>query len=374
MKILVTGANGFVGKNLISYLENKGEHEILKFDIDTEKSLLAVYAAECDLVFHLAGVNRPKSEDEFMKGNFGFTSELLEALKAAGNKATVVTTSSVQAALDNPYGISKKAGEDLLFEYGRQTGATVVVYRLPNVFGKWCRPNYNSAVATFCYNIARDIPIRVNEVNPLLKLVYVDDVVDELLLCIDSRMHVGEDGFGFVPEYHEVYLKEIPKLLYEFSKMGNTLEVPDFKDAFAKKLFATYLSYLPENEFAYSLNMHVDNRGSFTEFIRTPERGQVSVNISHPGIVKGNHWHRTKNEKFLVVKGKGLIELRKVGDDKIISYHVNGEELTVVQIPCGYTHSIANEGDDDMVTVMWVNEAFDPNYPDTFYEEVRKNG
>jgi len=370
MKILITGANGFIGKNLTAHLKASKEHELFLYDIDSDPSLLLAYTKECDIVFHLAGINRPKDEEEFMKGNFGFTGTLLEALETQGNKCPVVTTSSIQAELDNPYGISKKAGEDLLFEYGKRTGAQVIIYRLPNVFGKWSRPNYNSAVATFCYNIAHDLPIQVNEANPLMHLVYIDDLLDELLACMESEMHIGEDGFAFVPVVHEVYLKKIPELLYGFRNMRKTLQIPECTEDFEKKLYSTYLSFLEKDDFAYDLTMHVDDRGSFTEFIRTPERGQVSVNISHPGIVKGNHWHNTKNEKFMVVKGEGVIKLRQIGQDEVITYHVTGDKLTVVDIPCGYTHSIANEGKEDMVTVMWVNEPFNPNHPDTYFEEV----
>lgn len=370
MKILITGANGFIGKNLTAHLKACSQHELFLFDIDTDESLLKKYAAECEFVFHLAGINRPKDEEEFMKGNFGFTGKLLESLEESNNKCPVVTTSSIQAELDNPYGISKKAGEDLLLKYGNRTGAKIIIYRLPNVFGKWSRPNYNSAVATFCYNIAHDLPIQVNEANPLMRLVYIDDLLEELLACMECKMHVGEDGFAYVPVVHEIHLKEIPELIYGFRNMRKTLQLPDCREDFEKKLYSTYLSFLEGDDFAYELTSHVDNRGSFTEFIRTPERGQVSINISHPGIVKGNHWHNTKNEKFMVVKGEGVIKLRKIGQDEVVTYHVNGEKLTVVDIPCGYTHSIANEGNDDMVTVMWVNEPFNPDHPDTYYEEV----
>ena len=370
MKVLITGANGFVGKNLTAHLRMMGKDELMLYDIDTEERLLDEYAEKCDFVFHLAGINRPKDEEEFMKGNFGFTGRLLDALKAAGNKAPIVTTSSIQASLNNPYGKSKKAGEDLLFEYGREQGAQVIIYRLPNVFGKWSRPNYNSAVATFCYNISRNLPIQVNDADPLMRLVYIDDLLRELTLCMESKMHVGEDGFAFVPTVHEVHLKRIPELLYGFRDMRENLQVPDFADGFEKKLYSTYLSFLPEDDFAYGLKGHADNRGSFTEFIRTPERGQVSINVSKPGITKGEHWHHTKNEKFLVVKGEGIISFRKIGDEKIISYRVSGDELKVVDIPCGYTHNITNVGSEDMVTVMWANEAFDPEHPDTFYEKV----
>lgn len=370
MKILITGAKGFVGRNLTACLQLQKENELYLYDIDTEETLLSEYTRECDFVFHLAGINRPKDEKEFMEGNFGFTGKLLESLKKAGNTCPIVTTSSIQASLDNPYGISKKAGEDLLFEYGKETNAKVIIYRLPNVFGKWSRPNYNSAVATFCYNIARDIPIQVNDADPLMRLVYIDDLLDELVLCLSGKQHTGDDGYSYVPTVHEIHLKEIPKLLYSFRKMRQNLCVPDFSNAFEKKLYSTYLSFLKEDDFAYALNPHVDERGSFTEMIRTDERGQVSINISKPGITKGNHWHHTKNEKFLVVKGTGTIRFRKIGDDKVITYHVTDKEMKVVDIPCGYVHNITNDGEDDMVTIMWANEAFNPDKPDTYFELV----
>lgn len=372
MKVLITGANGFVGKNLTAHLKTIGKDELMLYDIDTDEKLLSKYAGSCDFVFHLAGINRPKNDEEFMQGNFGFTGKLLDALKASGNKAPIVTTSSIQAAYDNPYGKSKKAGEDLLFEYGKETGAQVIIFRLPNVFGKWSRPNYNSAVATFCYNISRNLPIQVNDADPLMRLVYIDDLLNELVLCMKSEMHVGDDGFAYVPTVHEIHLKRIPELLYGFKEMRQNLKVPDFADGFEKKLYSTYLSFLDEDDFAYELKGHTDNRGSFTEFIRTPERGQVSVNVSKPGITKGEHWHHTKNEKFLVVKGEGVIKFRKIGEEKVISYPVSGDVLTVVDIPCGYTHNITNVGSEDMVTVMWANEPFDPDNPDTFYEKVEQ--
>ncbi len=369
MKILVTGAKGFVGRNLIAHLRNIGYSEIYEYDLDTEESKLQEYTADCEFVFHLAGVNRPNNPDEYMEGNFGFTDQLLSALKRNHNTAPVMISSSIQAELSNPYGESKKAGEDLMFDYGKETGAEVLVYRFPNIFGKWCRPNYNSAVATFCYNIAHNLPISVSDPSRLMHLVYIDDVINELVGALSGQSHI-KDGYAYVPCVHDVSLGRIPELLYSFRDMRKTLSVPDFTDPFVKKLYSTYLSYLPEDDFAYKLDMHIDGRGSFTEFLRTPERGQVSVNVSYPGITKGNHWHHTKNEKFLVIKGNAAINFRKVGDDRVITYHVNGEELTVVDIPCGYTHNIVNEGEDDLVTVMWANEAFDPEHPDTYYESV----
>lgn len=369
MKILVTGAKGFIGKNLISELKNRGYQDIYEYDSDSTIDQLKEYTKDCEFVFHLAGVNRPKDEKEFMEGNFGFTSDLLRELKANQNKAAVLITSSIQAELDNPYGRSKKAGEDLLFDYQKTTGADVYIYRLPNVFGKWCRPNYNSAVATFCHNIAHHLEIKVNDPKVVMKLVYIDDVVEEFINAMLNKANIV-GNFGMIPTVHTIELGKIAELIYSFQKSRETLELPDVSNEFEKKLYSTYLSYLKEDEFSYPLKMNVDDRGSFTEFLRTPDRGQVSVNISKPGITKGNHWHHTKNEKFLVVKGKGLIRFRNIFEEKVIEYHVTGEKLEVVDIPTGYTHSIVNEGDEDMVTVMWANEPFNPKKPDTYYLEV----
>ena len=371
MKILVTGACGFVGKNLIAELKNRKYNDIYEYDIDTDPDELKRFTRDCDFVFHLAGVNRPKDEAEFMTGNFGFTDTLLGSLKGNGNKAPVLITSSIQAQLDNPYGRSKKAGEELMFSYSEETGAKVYVYRLPNVFGKWCRPNYNSAVATFCNNIAAGLPIKVNDASVVMNLVYIDDVVNEFINALEGKANIT-GRYGAVPTVHTTTLGHIADIITSFKEHRNLLTVPRLDDELERKLYSTYLSYLPKDDFAYRLDMHVDDRGSFTEFIRTEDRGQVSVNISHPGITKGNHWHHSKNEKFLVVKGRGCISFRKYGGDEVIDYHVSGDELTVVDIPTGYTHCITNEGDEDMVTVMWANEAFDPDKPDTYYEPVRK--
>lgn len=369
MKILVTGAKGFIGKNLIAELKNREYNEIFQYDIDTDPSLLDEYCKKADFVFHLAGVNRPKEQSEFMEGNFGFTSKLLNTLKKYNNTCPVMLSSSIQATLDNPYGKSKKAGEDLLFEYGREVGAKVLIYRFPNVFGKWCRPNYNSAIATFCYNIARNLPITVNDPSVVMNLVYIDDVVNELINALKGKENRKGD-FCEVPIVHTITLGQIVDLIYSFKRCREKYTIPDMSDAFTKKLYSTYLSYLPENQFSYELKMNVDNRGSFTEFIKTLDRGQVSVNISKPGITKGNHWHHTKNEKFLVVSGRGVIRFRKIDSDEVIEYHVSGDKLEVVDIPPGYTHNIENLGDTDMVTIMWANEPFDPEKPDTYYLEV----
>ena len=304
-----------------------------------------------------------------MKGNFGFSSILLEKLKKHNNKSTVVITSSIQAELDNPYGKSKKAGEDLMFSYSNETKSKVIVYRLPNVFGKWCRPNYNSAVATFCNNIAKGLDITVNDPEVVMRLVYIDDVVEEFISALNLKEHVN-NNFGYIPTVHTVKLGEIVDLIYSFKETRKNLLLPNMKDEFTKKLYSTYLSYLPENEFNYQVKMNIDNRGSFTEIFKTDERGQVSVNISKPGIVKGNHWHHTKNEKFVVVSGKGVIRFRKIDSDEVIEYYVSGDKIEVIDIPVGYTHNIENIGDTDLVTIMWANEVFNPDRPDTYFMEV----
>lgn len=380
MKILVTGANGFIGKNLISELYNikfkKSKHQVLseditiyEYDIDTPKELLSAYTKDCDFVCHLAGVNRPDNEEEFMRGNFGFTSELLDLLKSNSNKAPILVSSSVHAEGDTPYGKSKRAGEQLMFEYSRENDVKVCVYRFQNVFGKWCRPNYNSAVATFCNNIARGLDITVNDPEVTMNLVYIDDVVEEIINAICGKEN-RKDDYCYVPVVHTAKLGDIVKLIYSFRESRKELGVPRVDNEFEKKLYSTYLSYLPEDEFSYPLKMNVDHRGSFTEIVRTSERGQFSVNVAKPGITKGNHWHHTKTEKFLVVSGKALLRFRKIGEEKVIEYHLTGDKMEVVDIPVGYTHSIVNEGDTDLVTVLWCNECFDPEKPDTYFEEV----
>lgn len=369
MNILVTGANGFIGKNLIAELRNRGYDNIFEFTRESDVSLLDKYTKECDFVFHLAGVNRPKDEMEFLEGNLGFTSNLLELLKAHGNLAPILMTSSIQAEKDNPYGRSKKAAEELLFNYYKETDAKFYIYRLPNVFGKWSKPNYNTVVATFCHNIARNLEIQVKDPNVELNLCYIDDVLEEFLKALQGNPTM-QDDFCIVPVTHNIKLGELAKVIKSFKDSREKLSIPNMGDPLTKKLYSTYLSFLPEDEFAYDLKMNIDHRGSFTEFIRTPERGQVSINVSKPGITKGNHWHHTKNEKFLVVSGEGLIRFRKLDSDKIIEYKVSGEKLQVVDIPTGYTHSIVNIGESDLVTVMWANECFDPKKPDTYFLEV----
>lgn len=390
MNILVTGAKGFVGKNLVAQLCNIRDGKaknyavgsdivVWEYDIDSTPEQLDEYCAQADFVFNLAGVNRPKEQSEFMKGNFGFASTLLETLKKHGNTCPVMISSSIQAALDNPYGESKRAGEQLMFDYARETGARVLVYRFPNLFGKWCRPNYNSVVATFCNNIANELPITVNDPNVVLTLAYIDDVVEELIAALTGNEH-RRDDFCFVPQEHKVSLGEIVDLLHSFRDMPRTLGVPDLtQESFAKKLYSTYLSYLPAEKFIYDLKMNEDNRGSFTEMLRTADRGQFSVNISKPGITKGQHWHHTKNEKFIVVHGHGLIQLRKVGVDEngqpypVVNFEVSGDHIQVVEMIPGYTHNIINLSDtEDLVTFMWCNECFDPMHPDTFFEPVEK--
>lgn len=376
MKILVTGAGGFVGKNVICHLRQNGYDDIAAYDLDTPENVLEDAVKDCGFVLHFAGVNRPQNEGEFMEGNFGFTTKLLSMLKAAGNKAPILITSSIQAALDNPYGRSKKASEDYMFEYSRETGAKVLVYRLPNVFGKWSRPNYNSAIATFCHNVARGLPIKVNDPSVNMHVVYIDDVAAEILRALkgeETRGAGGEIGaeFCMVPVTHRATLGEIAGMIKSFKTSRETLEVPYMeRGSLSSKLYSTYLSFLPEGGFSYPLKMNVDERGSFTEFLRTPERGQVSVNVAKPGITKGNHWHHSKNEKFLVVKGRAVIRFRKVGSEEIEEYFVSGDRLEVVDIPTGYTHNIENIGEDDLVTVMWANESFDPANPDTYFEKV----
>ena len=398
MKVLVTGAKGFVGKNLCENLKNVRDgkdktrpalkiEEIYEYDIDSAESQLEEYCKNADFVFNLAGVNRPESQEEFMRGNFGFAGKLLETLKKHNNNCPVMLSSSIQATLigryDGEYGRSKKAGEDLFFDYAKETGAKVLVYRFPNLFGKWCRPNYNSAVATFCHNIANDLPITVNDRNTELELLYIDDLVEEMLNALEGKEHRAEfDGintvitengkFCAVPVTHKVTLGEIADLLHKFHDQPNTLVIPEMPNgSFAKKLYSTYLSYLPKEKAAFPLKMNIDDRGSFTELIKTVNCGQVSVNISKAGITKGQHWHNSKWEFFIVVKGHGLIQERKIGTDEIIEFEVSGENIKAVHMLPGYTHNIINLSEtEDLITVMWANERFDKDKPDTFGEKV----
>ena len=400
MKILVTGAKGFVGRNLVAQLHNirdgkarwypvDSDITVYEYDLDSTTEELEVYCKNADFVFNLAGVNRPKDQSEFMKGNFGFASTLLDTLKKYGNTCPVMLSSSIQATLigrygTSDYGRSKLAGEELFFDYSAGTGAKVLVYRFPNLFGKWCRPNYNSAVATFCNNIANDLPIQVNDCSTELELLYIDDLVDEMIAALSGKEHhcefdgldpvAKDDGrYCYVPVTHKATLGEIVDLLYTFNKVPETLVMPEIPEgSFAKKLYSTFLSYLPENKVCFPLKMNVDERGSFTEILKTGKCGQISVNISKPGITKGQHWHNTKWELFTVVSGHGLIQLRKIGTDEVIEYEVSGDRIESVQMLPGYTHNIINLSEtEDLVTVMWANETFDPGHPDTYFEPVK---
>ena len=368
MKVLITGANGFIGKNLVAKLNERKNYELILIDKDNTKEELKNALLEVDFIFHLAGINRPKDESEFFEGNSGLTGEIVNILKENNKNTPIAITSSIQADLDNAYGKSKKLAEEELLMYSTETNSRVFIYRLPNVFGKWCRPNYNSAVATFCHNIARGEEVWVKDPSIELTLVYIDDVVR----CLISSMEDENALKGYVKIHieHKATLGKIVELLNSFVESRKDLMVPNMEDKFTKKLYSTYLSYLPEDKFSYPLKMNVDNRGSFTEFLKTSDRGQVSINISKPGITKGNHWHHTKNEKFLVVSGEGLIQFRKIDSEEIIEYKVSGEKLEVIDIPVGYTHNIINTGTSDMVTVMWVNEIFNPEKPDTYFLEV----
>lgn len=368
MKVLVTGAKGFIGRNLVTTLKQDTNLEVIEVDIEQSVEELKQATLESEFIFHLAGINRPKDEKEFFEGNTGLTETIIETLKQHQKKTPILITSSIQAELDNAYGQSKKAAEEALKNYAEVTGANSYIYRLPNVFGKWCRPNYNSAVATFCHKIARDEEIWINDRSISLNLVYIDDVVRCFIETMQSQPKTSD--YLEVTPVHPATLGEIVDLLVSFKESRETRTVAKMDDPLAKKLYSTYLSYLPENQFSYPLQMNVDHRGSFTEFIKTPDRGQVSVNISKPGITKGNHWHHTKNEKFLVVSGTGVIRFRKVDSDEVIEYFVSGEKLEVIDIPVGYTHNIENLGTTDMVTIMWCNECFDPKKPDTIFMEV----
>ena len=399
MNILITGAKGFVGRNLVENLKNirDGKNratgltigEIFEYDIDTDPALLSEYCQKADFVFNLAGVNRPQNQEEFMQGNFGFASRLLDTLMACGNTCPVMLSSSIQATLigryDSEYGRSKKAGEELFFRYAEETGAKVLVYRFPNLFGKWCRPNYNSAVATFCNNIANDLPITVNDPTVRLELLYIDDLVEEMLCALAGEEHHCEfDGIDTVlcdagrycaaPVTHKVTLGEIVSLLESFKNQTKTLIMPEIPhNSFAKKLYSTYLSYLPKDGAIFDLKMNCDARGSFTELLKTASCGQFSVNISKPGITKGQHWHNTKWEFFIVVAGRALIQQRKIGSDVVLNFEVSGEKIQAVHMLPGYTHNIINLSDkEDLVTLMWANEQFDPGKPDTFFEKVEE--
>lgn len=369
MKVLVTGSRGFIAINLIKNLQQMENIDVLGFNKNDSIEQLDVYTKECDFVFHLAGVNRPKDVKDYEHGNYELTKLLLNLLRKNNNKCPVLFTSSTQASLDNPYGNSKRAAEEFIFQYSKETETKAIVYRLPNVFGKWCRPNYNSAIATFCHNISRGIPICVSNKDVELRLVYIDDVVEELINALNGSENIV-GVYSEVPEVYTSSLGNIVDLIYSFKNCREKCSIPDLSNPLVKKLHSTYLSYLQEDNFSYELKMNIDQRGSFTEFIKTPDRGQVSVNISKPSVTKGNHWHHTKNEKFLVVSGRGVIRFRKIDSVEVIEYFVSGEKLEVVDIPPGYTHNIENLGDTEMVTIIWANEYFDPEKPDTYYLEV----
>lgn len=382
MNILITGAKGFVGKNLVEALKNIRDEKdmtrpglridnIFCYDIDSDPAELEGYCRSADFIFNLAGVNRPKNEEEFMQGNFGFASELLSLLKKHNSKAPIMISSSIQAALDNPYGRSKKAGENLIFAYGKENGVKTLVYRFPNLFGKWCRPNYNSAVATFCHNIANDLEITINDRSHMMTLCYIDDVVDELLNALGgAENRIGE--YCHVKTEHKITLGEIADMLYSFHDQPSSLLMPEIPDgSFEKKLYSTYLSYLPKEKVCFPLKMNIDDRGSFTELLKTEKCGQFSVNISKPGITKGQHWHNSKWEFFIVVSGHGLIQERKIGTDEILNFEVSGDKIEAIHMLPGYTHNIINLSEtENLVTVMWANERFDPNKPDTYFEVV----
>lgn len=373
MKVLVTGANGFIGKNLCGMLINRG-HEVLKIDIDNLDKDLENYIKEASFICHLAGVNRPLSKEEFYDGNFNSTVRITDLLIKYNLKTPIMLSSSTQALFDSDYGKSKKRAEDYLFNFRKEHGNQVYVYRFHNVFGKWCRPNYNSVVATFCYNIAHDLEIKINDESAEITFVYIDDICKTICDIIDGNIKLDSTPILYIKPIYNVKLGHLANLIKSFKESRKKLSLPKFDDEFVSKLYATYLSYLPENDFSYDLDMHIDDRGSFTEFLRTDDAGQVSINVGKPGIVKGNHYHNTKNEKYLVVKGTCSIKFRKINDDKIIEYITSDKKLEVVDIPVGYTHSITNIGNEDSVTVMWASEPFNKDNPDTYFEEVLKNG
>ncbi|MFC4683934.1 NAD-dependent epimerase/dehydratase family protein [Exiguobacterium sp. s149] len=371
MNILVTGAKGFVGQNLVAELEARG-HDVFSVGRDTTEDTFRRCCQAAEFVYHLAGVNRSESEAVFAEGNAGVTRWLIETLASTKNEAPIMFASSIQATQDNPYGLSKLAAEHLLMEAHQTTGRTVYIFRFPNLFGKWGRPDYNSVVATFCYRMARNLPIEIHDPTRKVRLAYIDDAIHRLVCLIDTfREQANEVYYEHVPVHEPIALGRIAELLQTFKNSRATLGIPQLDDPFTKQLYSTYLSYLPVDQFAYDLKLNEDARGSFTEFIRTPDRGQVSINVAKPGITKGNHWHHTKNEKFLVVSGEALIRFRKVGEREVHTYHVTGDMMRVLDIPTGYTHNIENIGMTDLVTVMWVNEAYDSNKPDTYFMEVQ---
>lgn len=383
MKILITGSNGFVGKNLIETLKTirdgkcniydiSNNIDIIEYDINNSLDELKNYTKDCDIVFHLAGINRPQNTDEFYSGNYGFTETLCNCLKENQNKCPMIISSSIQADKDNDYGKSKKMSEDYLLNFGKENGNKIYIYRFANLFGKWCRPNYNSVVATWCYNIAHDLDIQINNPDAIIPLCYIDDVVNELIHALMGHPSMKVGNYYVVEPIHEISLKKLSELLYMFHDQTKTLIIPEIPNhSLEKKLYSTYLSYLPKEKISFPLKMNIDERGSFTELLKTEKCGQFSVNISKPGITKGQHWHHSKWEFFIAVSGHGLIQERKIGTDEIIEFEVSGDMIEAVHMLPGYTHNIINLSEtDDLVTVMWANEQFDPDRPDTYYEEV----
>lgn len=384
MKILVTGSGGFVGKNIVATLKNIRDNKdktrnidvdaVYEYDVHNSINDLDSFTDDCDFVIHLAGINRPTRSEEFYEGNAGFTETLCHLLHKKGNRAPILISSSIQVGKDNDYGKSKKEGEQQLLNHGKINDSNVYIYRFANLFGKWCRPNYNSVVATWCHNIACGKDIQINDPDVKIPLCYIDDVIDEVINCIGGNANLTSEGYYGVKTIHTIDLGSLAAIIQGFKSSRQNLQIPSMKkNSLEKKLYSTYLSYLPENEFSYPLKMNIDERGSFTEFVKTNDYGQVSVNISKPGITKGEHWHHSKNEKFLVVSGNGLIQLRNIYSDEIVEYNVNGNRLEVIDIPTGYTHNIINTGSVDMITIMWANETFDPQKPDTYFEKVVKD-
>jgi len=368
--VLVTGADGFVGRNLVAHLQLDEDIRLLRFDINNTEQALVSYLEQADFVFHLAGVNRPEHEEEFQTGNAGLTSKIVEILKKAEKKTPVVLSSSIQATLDNPYGRSKKQAEDHVLAYGQQTGAPVYVYRLPGLFGKWSRPNYNSVVSTFCYNISRDLPIQINNPDQLLTLAYIDDVVAEFRATMHGEAQRDQDGFCYIPRTFQITLQALADLIRSFRASRHTAVLPDMGDPLTKRLYSTYLSYLKTDNFSYFADMKSDNRGWLVELLKSPHMGQIFVSQTKPGITRGGHYHHTKVEKFVVVQGQAVIRFRQINADDIIEYPVSGDKIEIVDIPPGYTHEITNIGETDVITLFWVNEIFDPDNPDTYYLKV----
>jgi UDP-2-acetamido-2,6-beta-L-arabino-hexul-4-ose reductase len=371
MKILITGAKGFIGKNLVATLKAQESFRVYAYDVDSNRELLDQYCKDADLIFHLAGVNRPKENQEFVEGNLFFTESVIDRVKKHQNRCPIIMSSSTQAVFDNPYGLSKKAAEDALIKYGKETNAPIIIYRLPNVFGKWSRPNYNSAVATFCYNIARDIPINISDSNAQLTLVYIDDVINELLNNLSKKQTI-KSGYKSINIQYETTVGWIAATIKQFKENRNKLFIPSLENQLVKKLYSTYISFLPIDSLQIDLIGKSDERGSFIEFLKTHQSGQFSVNVCKPNITKGNHWHHSKHEKFFVIKGQGVIRLKSMINDDYIEYRINDQHLQIIDIPPGYTHNIENRGSEDLITIMWANEVFDVSQPDTYYREVTK--